>query len=79
MVAKIGRESSLPRSSFGTGAHGSVGEFGFQDLGAAGFLSAAEDAALGIHRDRVAAGEGRIGIQGLQNGGMVGEDLAVVA
>ena len=79
MVAKIGRESSLPRSSFGTRAHGSVGEFCFQDLGAAGFLSAAEDAALGIHRDRVATGEGGIGIQGLQNGGMVGEDLAVVA
>ena len=54
-------------------------EFCFQDLGAAGFFGAAKDASCGITGDRVAAGESGIGIQRLQNGGMVGEDLAVAA
>ena len=79
MVAKIGRESSLPRSGFGARADRAVVEFRFEDLGASGFLGAAEDAAGGIAGDRVATGEGGVWIQGLQNGGMVGEDLAVVA
>jgi hypothetical protein len=79
MVAKFVGESSLTRRGFGAGADRAVVEFRFEDLGAAGFLGAAEDVALGIHRDRVATGEGGVWIQGLENGGMVGEDLAVVA
>jgi hypothetical protein len=45
MVAKIGRESSLPRQGFGAGADGAVVEFRFEDLATGCFLGAAEDAA----------------------------------
>jgi hypothetical protein len=79
MVAKFVGESSLTRRGFGAGADRAVSEFGFQKLGGEGVGGVAEDAALGIHRDRVASGEGGVRIQGLENGGMVGEDLAVVA
>jgi hypothetical protein len=79
MVAKFVGESSLTRRGFGAGADRAVSEFGFQKLGGEGVGGVAEDAALGIHRDRVATGEGGVWIQGLENGGMVGEDLAVVA
>ena len=78
MVAKIGPESSLPGGGFGAGADGAVVEFRFKDLATGGLFRVAKDAAIGIHRDRVAAGQGGVGIQGLENGGVAGEDLAVV-
>ena len=72
MVAKFVGESSLTRRGFGAGADRAVSEFGFQKLGGEGVGGVAEDAALGIHRDRVATGEGGVWIQGFEQRGASG-------